>query len=82
MKDLKLKMRNLHASQTLGWSWNWNTKDKDEVKRREVCECEGWTWGLDTIGDPSMLRLVRKAAPLARIFPTLDLSIEEKVVWR
>jgi hypothetical protein len=21
MKDLKLKMRNLHASQTLGWSW-------------------------------------------------------------
>jgi hypothetical protein len=30
------------------------------------------------IGDPSMLRLIRKAAALARIFPTLDLSIEEK----
>jgi hypothetical protein len=21
-KDYKLKLRNLHASQTLGWSWN------------------------------------------------------------
>ncbi len=30
------------------------------------------------IGDPSMLRLIRKAAAFARIFPTLDLSIEEK----
>ncbi len=27
MKDQKLKMRNLHVSQTLGWSWNWNTLD-------------------------------------------------------
>ena len=25
MKDYKLKLRNLHASHTLGWSWNWNT---------------------------------------------------------
>ena len=25
MKDYKLKLRNLHASDTLGWSWNWNT---------------------------------------------------------
>jgi hypothetical protein len=24
-KDYKLKVRNLHASHTLGWSWNWNT---------------------------------------------------------
>ncbi len=24
-KTNKLKMRNLHSSQTLGWSWNWNT---------------------------------------------------------
>ncbi len=31
-------------------------KDKDEVKRREVCECEGWVWDLDSIGDPSVLR--------------------------
>ncbi len=22
MKDYKLKLRNLHASHTLGWSWN------------------------------------------------------------
>ncbi len=26
MKDYQLKLRNLHASHTLGWSWNWNTK--------------------------------------------------------
>jgi hypothetical protein len=25
MKDYKLKMRNLHTSQKLGWSWNWST---------------------------------------------------------
>ncbi len=29
------------------------------------------------IGDPSMLRLIRKVEALGRIFPTLDLSIEE-----
>jgi hypothetical protein len=23
-KDYKLKVRNLHASHTLGWYWNWN----------------------------------------------------------
>jgi hypothetical protein len=33
---------------------------------------------LDAIGAPSRLRLIRKAAALARIFPTLDLRIEEK----
>ncbi len=25
MKDEKLKLKNLHVSQTLGWSWNWKT---------------------------------------------------------
>jgi hypothetical protein len=25
MKDYKLKLRDLRASHTLGWSWNWNT---------------------------------------------------------
>ena len=25
MKDYKIKLRNLRASHTLGWSWNWNT---------------------------------------------------------
>ena len=37
---------------------------------------------LDAIGDPSMLRLIRKTAPLARIFPTLDLRIEAKTARR
>jgi hypothetical protein len=23
--DERLKLRNLHASQTMDWSWNWNT---------------------------------------------------------
>ncbi len=49
------------------------------AKRREVCGCEGWVWDLDVIGDPSVLRLIRKAETLVRIFPTLDLSIEEVV---
>ncbi len=35
-------------------------------------------WDLDAIGVPSRLRLIRKAAALARILPTLDLSIEAK----
>ena len=43
-------------------------KDRDEVNRREVSECEGWVWDLDTIGAPSRFRLIRKAAALARIF--------------
>jgi hypothetical protein len=29
-----------------------------------------------------MLRLIRKVEVLTRIFPTLDLIIEEKAVWR
>ena len=33
---------------------------------------------LDVIGAPSKLRLIRKAAVLARIVETRDLSIEEK----
>jgi hypothetical protein len=37
---------------------------------------------LDVIGAPSKLSVTRKAAALARIFPTLDLSIEEKAVLR
>ena len=31
------------------------------------------------IGAPSRFRLIRKAAALARIFPTLDLSIEDSL---
>jgi hypothetical protein len=33
------------------------------------------------IDTPSRLRLIRKTVALARIFPTLDLIIEEKVAW-
>jgi hypothetical protein len=40
-------------------------KDRDEVNKREVCECK--------------LRFTRKAEALAMMFPTLDLSIEEKL---
>jgi hypothetical protein len=32
------------------------------------------------IDDPSRLRLIRKDTDLVRIFPTLDLRIEEKTV--
>ncbi len=39
-------------------------------------ECE------DVIDTPSRLRLIRKAAALVRIFPTLDLNIEEKAARR
>jgi len=40
MKDYKLKMRNLHVSHTVARGTG-KPKDKDEVKRREVCECDG-----------------------------------------
>jgi hypothetical protein len=55
-------------------------KDRDEVNKREVCECDGWVCDLDMMGDPSKLNVTRNAAALARICPTLDLSIEEKAV--
>ena len=53
----------------------WGTgspKDRDEVKRREVWECEGWVCDLEAIGAPSMFRLIRRAASLARVCPTLE----------
>ena len=34
------------------------------------------------IGTPSRLRLIRKTTSLERIFPTLDLTIEEKTARR
>ncbi len=37
---------------------------------------------LEVIGAPSRLRLIRKAAALARIDETRDLSIEEKAARR
>ncbi len=58
------------------------TKDKDEVNNREVCECEGWMWDLDAIGDPSKLIFVRKAATLVRVRPTLLCTCVRKVARR
>jgi hypothetical protein len=42
-------------------------KDKVEVNRREVSECEGWVWDLDTRGAPDRLRLIRKTTVLVRL---------------
>ena len=58
-------------------------KDRDEVNRREDCEFDGWVCDLNVIGAPSNLSVIRRAAALVRMFPTRDLSIEEKVVrWK
>ncbi len=38
--------------------------------------CDGWVGDLEAIGAPSMLRLIRSAAALARMWSTLDLSCE------
>ncbi len=46
-------------------------KDKDEVNRREVFECDGRVCDLEVKGVPSLLRIIRKAAALARARPTL-----------
>jgi hypothetical protein len=40
-KDYKLKLRNLHASYTLGWSWNFEVyyeSRKRELQRRLINE--------------------------------------------
>ncbi len=41
--------------------------DRDEVNRRDVCECDGWVCVLYVIGAPSIFKLIRKAAALARV---------------
>ena len=65
-----LNLRDLHDSHTLGCAGNWNhtgiPEDRDEVNRREVFECDGWVCDLETIGVPSILRVVRNAAALVR----------------
>ncbi len=55
-------------------------KDRDEVNNREVSERDGWVCDWEVIGAPSRLRLIRKAAALARIFPHFDFSIEENAM--
>jgi hypothetical protein len=52
-------------------------KDRDEVKRREVCECDGRVCDLETIGVPSILRVILNTAALVRMLSTFDLSCEE-----
>ncbi len=49
-------------------------KDRDEVNRKDLCEWDGWVCVLDVIGAPSILRLTRKSAVLARVLSTLLLT--------
>ncbi len=39
-------------------------------------------WVPETIGDPSIFKLIRKVAALARMLPTFDLSCEENATRR
>ncbi len=45
-------------------------------------ECEGWVWDLDAIGAPSIFKLIRKAAALARARLTLFLMRCENAARR
>ena len=56
-------------------------KDKDEVNKREVCECDGCVCDLEAIGVPSIFNIIRSAAALTRMLPTLNLSCEEKALF-
>ncbi len=51
-------------------------KDKDDVNRRDVCECDGWVCVLEVMDTPSKLSVIRKAAVLTRVRPTLTTSRE------
>jgi hypothetical protein len=55
---------------------------RDEVDRRDVRECDGRVCVLEVIGAPSMLRLTRKVAVLARVFTTLTFSCAENAARR
>jgi hypothetical protein len=44
-------------------------KDRDEVNRREVCECDGWVYDLDTTGVPSIFNIIRSTVVVTRRFP-------------
>ena len=61
----KLKMRDLHVSDTLGCPGDGTPKNTDGVN----------------IGDPSIFNLTRKAAVLTRMLSTLVLSCEENTTW-
>ncbi len=57
-------------------------KDQDEVNRREVCECDGWVCDRDDIGAPSIFKVIRSTATLARMLSTCTLRCEDTVTWR
>jgi hypothetical protein len=79
MKDQKLKLRDLYTVLRNTYTVARGTgtpKDKDEVNRREVCECDGLVCVCETIVAPSIFRVARKAAALARMLPHFDLSWE------
>ncbi len=56
-------------------------KDRDDVNRRDVCECDGWVCVLEVIGVPSIFKLVRKAASLARVLPTFAFRTWSKFIF-
>ena len=56
--------------------------DRDEFNSREFGVCDGWVCDLESIGAPSMLRLIRSAVSLSRMWSTLDLICEENAVRR
>ena len=57
-------------------------KDRDDVNRRDVCECDGWACVLEVIGVPSIFKLIRKTATLARVLPTFDFCWAENAARR
>ncbi len=58
-------------------------KDRDEINRREVCECDGWVWVLEVIGDPSMLSVICKASVLVRVLPTFVFRVSKNTFrWK
>ena len=78
MRDQEVKLEEVKASQSR-WSGRMGylrrekwIRDKNFVSGRGECVCEE----LGDIGAPSMLRLIRRAAALARMLSTLDLSWE------
>ena len=49
-------------------------KDRDEVNKRDTCEWDGWVCERDVMGAPSIFKLTRRAADLAKLLPIFDLS--------
>ncbi len=52
------------------------------MNKREVCECDGLVCDRGVKGAPSIFKVIRSAAALARMFPILDLSCEENAARR